>query len=55
MIIQLPYLVRSDEIKKRRHEIERQLTDNNNNCGIIHVDDTEKITYSQERGEIKWQ
>lgn len=40
------------KLKKRRHELERQLIDDNN-CGILYVDDIEKITYLQERGAIK--
>lgn len=52
MIVQLPYVICSDEAEKRRHELERQLIDDNN-CSILHVDDIEEITYLQERGAIK--
>lgn len=47
IIIQLPYLVRSDakrkEAEKRRRDIEQQLAENNE-YGIAYTDGTEKIT-----------
>lgn len=41
MIIQLHYLVRSDEAEKIRNEIERQLIDDNRS--ILYIDDDTTI------------